>query len=139
MAQTVRELMTQNVVTLPRTAPLRDAARRMKDSDIGDVIVMDDGTMCGVVTDRDIVVRAIAEGMDPDSVQLEEICSHEVVSVSPDDPVDRAVQLMRERAVRRLPVVEGGAPVGIVSIGDLAIELDEHSGLADISAAESNN
>jgi CBS domain-containing protein len=139
MAQTVRELMTQNVVTLPRTAPLRDAARRMKDSDIGDVIVMDDGTMCGVVTDRDIVVRAIAEGMDPDSVQLEEICSHEVVSVSPDDSVDRAVQLMRERAVRRLPVVEGGAPVGIVSIGDLAIELDEHSGLADISAAESNN
>ena len=139
MAQTVRELMTQNVVTLPRTAPLRDAARRMKDSDIGDVIVMNDSTMCGVVTDRDIDVRAIAEGKDPDSVQLDEICSHEVVSVGPDDSVDRAVQLMRERAIRRLPVVEGGAPVGIISIGDLAIELDEHSGLADISAAESNN
>ena len=139
MAQTVRDVMTQNVVTLPRSAPLRDAARRMKEADIGDVIVMDDGTMCGVVTDRDIVVRAIAEGKDPDSARLEEICSHEVVSVGPDDPVDRAVQLMRQRAIRRLPVVEGRTPIGVISIGDLAIELDEHSGLADISAAESNN
>lgn len=139
MAQTVRDVMTQNVVTLPRTAPLRDAARRMKEADIGDVIVMDDGSMCGVVTDRDIVVRAIAEGKDPDSAQLEEICSHEVVAVSPDDPVDRAVQLMRQRAIRRLPVVEGDRPIGIISIGDLAIELDENSGLADISAADSNN
>jgi CBS domain-containing protein len=139
MAQNVRDVMTQNVVTLPRTAPLRDAARRMKESDIGDVIVMDDGNMCGIVTDRDIVVRAIAEGKNPDSSSLEEICSHEIVSVSPGDSVDRAVQLMRERAVRRLPVVEGNKPVGIVSIGDLAIELDEHSGLADISAAEGNN
>jgi CBS domain-containing protein len=139
MAQTVRDVMTENVVTLPRTAPLRDAARRMKENDIGDVIVMNDGTMCGVVTDRDIVVRAIAEGKDPDSVKLEEICSHEVVTVRPDDPVGRAVQLMRERAVRRLPVVEGDKPIGVISIGDLAIELDEYSGLADISAAESNN
>jgi CBS domain-containing protein len=139
MAQTVRDVMTQNVVTLPRTAPLRDAARRMKEADIGDVIVMNDGGMCGVVTDRDIVVRAIAEGKDPDSAKLEEICSHEIVTVGPDDPVDRAVQLMRQRAIRRLPVVEGEKPIGIVSLGDLAIELDETSGLADISAADSNN
>ena len=111
----------------------------MKENDIGDVIVMNDGAMCGVVTDRDIVVRAIAEGKDPDSAKLEEICSHEVVTVRPDDPVDRAVQLRRERAIRRLPVVEGDKPIGVISIGDLAIELDEHSGLADISAAESNN
>jgi CBS domain-containing protein len=139
MAQTVRDVMTQNVVTLPRTAPLRDAARQMKENDIGDVIVMDDGSMCGVVTDRDIVVRAIAEGKDPDSTKLEEICSHDIVTVGPDDPVDRAVQLMRQRAIRRLPVVDGEKPIGMVSIGDLAIELDENSGLADISAAEANN
>ncbi len=139
MAQTVRELMTQNVVTLPRTAPLRDAARRMKESDIGDVIVMNDGTMCGVVTDRDIVVRAIAEGKDPRSSTLEDICSHDVVTIGPDDSIDQAAQLMRQRAVRRLPVVEGGRPVGIVSIGDLAIERDETSALADISAAEGTN
>jgi CBS domain-containing protein len=139
MAQTVRDVMTQNVVALPRTAPLRDAARQMKENDIGDVIVMHDGSMCGVVTDRDIVVRAIAEGKDPDSAKLEEICSHDIVTVGPDDPVDRAVQLMRQRAIRRLPVVDGKKPIGMVSIGDLAIELDENSGLADISAAEANN
>jgi CBS domain-containing protein len=139
MAQKVRDVMTANVVTLPKSAPLTDAARRMKESDIGDVLVMDDGTMCGVVTDRDIVVRAVAEGRDPNSVKLEEICSHQAITIGPDDPVDRAVQLMRENAVRRLPVVEGGSPVGIVSIGDLAIERDEGSTLAHISAAEGNN
>lgn len=139
MAQTVRDVMTENLVTLPRSAPLADAARRMKEADIGDVIVMSNGDMCGVVTDRDIVVRAIAEGKDPQSATLEEICSHEVVTIAPDDSVAKAVQLMRERAVRRLPVVEAGRPVGIVSIGDLAIERDETSALADISAAEGNN
>ena len=139
MAQTVRDVMTENLVTLPGSAPLADAARRMKESDIGDVIVMADGDMCGVVTDRDIVVRAIAEGKDPQSATLDEICSHDVVTVGPDDSVDQAVQLMRQRAVRRLPVVEGGRPVGIVSIADLAIERDETSALADISAAEGNS
>ena len=139
MAQTVRDVMTENLVTLPGSAPLADAARRMREADIGDVIVMADGDMCGVVTDRDIVVRAIAEGKDPQSATLDEICSHDVVTVGPDDSVDQAVQLMRQRAVRRLPVVEGGRPVGIVSIADLAIERDETSALADISAAEGNN
>ncbi len=139
MAQTVRDVMTENVVTLPGSAPLTDAARRMKEADIGDVIVMADGELCGVVTDRDIVVRAIAEGRDPQSSTLDEICSHEVVTVGPDDSLEQAVEVMRQRAVRRLPVVQGGRPVGIVSIGDLAIERDETSALADISAAEGNN
>jgi len=139
MAQAVREVMTENVVTLPGSAPLAEAAQRMRDADIGDVIVMEGDTMCGVVTDRDIVVRAIALGKDPQSSPLSEICSHEVVTVAPDDSIDHAAQVMRERAVRRLPVVEGGRPVGIVSIGDLAIERDSSSALADISAAEGNN
>ena len=139
MAQTVRDVMTENLVTLPGSAPLADAARRMREADIGDVIVMADGDMCGVVTDRDIVVRGIAEGKDPQSATLDEICSHDVVTIGPDDSIDQAVQLMRQRAIRRLPVVEGGRPVGMVSIGDLAIERDETSPLADISAAEGNN
>lgn len=139
MAQLVREVMTENVVALPGSAPLVDAARRMKDSDIGDVVVLQGEGLCGVVTDRDIVVRAIAEGKDPNTATLDEICSHQAFTVAPGDPVDRAVQVMRERAVRRLPVVEGGKPVGIVSIGDLAIERDEGSALADISAAPQNN
>ena len=139
MAQTVREVMTENVVTLQGSAPLTDAARRMKDADIGDVIVMADGEMCGMVTDRDIVVRAIAQGRDPQSTTLDEICTHQLATVGPDDSVDQAIQIIRERAVRRVPVVEGGRPVGIISIGDLAIERDHDSALADISAAEGNN
>jgi CBS domain-containing protein len=139
MAQAVRDVMTEELVTLPGSAPLADAARRMKEADIGDVIVLSDGEMCGVVTDRDIVVRAIAEGKDPQSATLDEICTHEVATVGPDDPIERAIDLMRQRAVRRVPVVEGGRPVGIVSIGDLAIERDETSALADISAAEGNS
>jgi signal-transduction protein with cAMP-binding, CBS, and nucleotidyltransferase domain len=139
MAQTVREIMTQNPVTLPRSASITEAAKRMRDDDIGDVIVMDDGDMCGLVTDRDIVVRAVAEGADPQFTKVDEICTHDLVTVAPGDSLQQTAQLMRERAVRRVPVVEGGRPVGIVSLGDLAIELDEQSGLADISAAESNN
>jgi CBS domain-containing protein len=139
MTQTVREVMTADPVQLDSSAPLVEAARRMRDADIGDVIVMDGASMCGVVTDRDIVVRAIAEGKDPQSATLSEICSHDVVTVSADDSVERAIQLMRERAIRRLPVVEGGSPIGVVSIGDLAVERDEDSGLAEISAASPNN
>ena len=139
MAQKVRDVMTQNPVTMPRTAAVTEAAKRMRDEDIGDVIVMNDGDMCGLVTDRDIVVRAVAEGADPQFTKLGEICSGDVVTVGPDDSIEAAVRVMRERAVRRVPVVEGNRPVGIVSIGDLAIERDEGSALADISAAESNN
>lgn len=139
MAQKVRDVMTEDLVKLQSSDSLVDAARRMREADIGDVIVMADGDMCGLVTDRDIVVRAIADGMDPRSATLGDVCTHEVATVGPDDPVDAAVQIMRDRAVRRVPVVTGNRPVGIVSIGDLAIELDERSGLADISAAEANN
>jgi signal-transduction protein with cAMP-binding, CBS, and nucleotidyltransferase domain len=139
MAQKVRDIMTKDPVTLPRSASISDAARRMRDDDIGDVIVMDDSDMCGLVTDRDIVVRAVAEGADPQFTKIDEICTHEVITVGPDDSVEDTVRVMRERAIRRVPVVEGGKPIGIVSIGDLAIELDEDSGLAEISAAEANN
>ena len=139
MAQLVRDVMSQNVVTLPRSAALVDAARRMREADIGDVIVMNEDSMCGVVTDRDIVVRAIADGKDPGTTPLEEVCSHEVVTVAPDDSIDRAAELMRERAVRRLPVTEDARPIGIVTLGDLAIEREDDGPLPDISAARSNN
>jgi CBS domain-containing protein len=139
MAQTVRDVMTEDVVTVQATDSLVDAARRMREADIGDVIVMSDGDMWGVVTDRDIVVRAVADGMDPRSTTVGEIATKDVATVKPDDPVDAAIQVMRERAVRRVPVVTGNRPIGIVSIGDLAIERDEDSALAQISAAEGNN
>lgn len=132
---TVREVMTTDPVALDASEPVDEAARRMKAEDIGDVIVLQDGQICGVVTDRDIVVRVLAEGRDPNQTQLGEVCSREVASVSPDDDLTAAGDLMRDRAVRRVPVVENGRPVGIVSIGDLAIERDPDSALSHISAA----
>lgn len=133
MAQTIREVMSDAPIAMPDSAPLTDAAKRMKEAGIGDVIVLSDNQVCGIVTDRDIVIRAVAEGRNPADVQLKEICSKDLVSVTPDESVDRVVEVMRERAIRRIPVVEEGRPVGIVTIGDLAIELDPKSVLADIS------
>jgi CBS domain-containing protein len=84
-------------------------------------------------------VRAVADGIDPDECRVGDICSGGVTAVTPDQPVEEAIRIVREQAVRRVPVVENGTPVGILSIGDLAIERDEHSALAEISAAPANN
>ncbi len=138
MAANIREVMTPNPITLPVTSLAIEAARAMRDSDIGDVIVLDGQTICGIVTDRDIVVRAVAEGLDPASTPLMEICSRELTTIAPHESVDKAVHLMREKAIRRLPVVENKRPVGIVSIGDLALERDPESALGNISAAPAN-
>ena len=110
----------------------------MQQYDIGDVIVLDGATIRGIVTDRDIVVRAVAQGREPALVRLASICSDDVTAVKPDDSIDTAVALMRERALRRIPVVEDGRPVGIVTMGDLALHRDPESVLADVSAAPPN-
>ena len=138
MAQTLKDLMTPNPLTCPATATILDAAKQMRDRNIGDVIVTNGNGVCGIVTDRDIVVRAIADGCVPANTTIGDICSRDLVTVSPDADVTEAVSLMREHALRRLPVVENGKPVGIVSIGDLAVERDSDSALADISAAPPN-
>ena len=138
MAQSVRDVMTANPIALPATSSVVDAARTMRDANIGNVIVVDNGRICGIVTDRDITVRGVAEGKDVSSLKLRDICSQEITTLSPTDSVDDAVRLMREKAIRRLPVVEGGKPVGIVSLGDLAVERDPHSALGNISAAPPN-
>ena len=135
---TVEEMMTPDPITLPETASLFDAALRMRDANIGNVVVLKSQKVCGIVTDRDIVVRAIANGQDPRSTRLADICSRELTTLSPEDTVETAVRLMREHAVRRLPVVKGDRPVGIVTLGDLAIEKDGESALADVSAAPPN-
>jgi CBS domain-containing protein len=138
MSEVVEEVMTPNPVTVQRTETLTTVARRMREEDIGPVVIMDNGAVCGIVTDRDIVVRAIAEGRNPQETKVGEICSKDLTTISKGDSVDDAVRLMREKAIRRLPVVEGGKPVGIVSIGDLAQERDPESALADISTAPPN-
>lgn len=138
MPQTVREVMTAKPVALQAGTTLAEAAQAMRDHDIGDVVVLKDEAVCGIVTDRDIAVRAVAEGRDPANSILAEICSQRMITISPEEPVDRAITLMRQHAVRRLPVVEDGRPVGIVSLGDLAVERDPESVLGQISAADPN-
>jgi len=139
MAKTVGELMTRDPVMVEPDATVKEAARMMRDRDIGAVLVADRGQLVGVLTDRDIVVRGIAEKGDPSSTKVMDIVSKEVETVKPNDSVDKAVKKMRSKAMRRIPVVdERGKPVGIVTIGDLAVDLDSKSALADISAAEPN-
>ena len=99
---------------------------------------MSTNEVCGIVTDRDIVVRTVAETQDPTITTLADICSHRLLTVTPTDSVEEAVRLMRTHAIRRLPVVEGGQAVGIVSLGDLAVERDPGSALGKISGAPPN-
>jgi CBS domain-containing protein len=135
---TVREVMTGRPVTCNAGATIAEAAQRMRESNIGDVLVERDGKIVGLVTDRDIVVRAVADGRDPTEMTIADVCSHGLVTIPSDAPLEEAVALMREQAVRRLPVVEQGHAVGMVSVGDLALHLDDRSALADISAAPPN-
>lgn len=112
-----------------------DAAREMRDHDIGNVLVTDGDRVRGIVTDRDLVVRVVAEGRDPGTASLATFCTDDVTTVGPDDTVSDVVKIMAEQAIRRVPVVDNGKPVGIVSIGDLAEEQDRQSVLAAISSA----
>ena len=136
MAQSIRDVITQDVVALPTDATIVDAAEAMRERDIGDVLVVDGERLTGMVTDRDIVIRAIAEQRSPTDTTLGELASKELTTLSPDDSVEDAIALVRGKAIRRIPVVEDGRPVGIVSIGDLAVERDSDSALADISIAQ---
>jgi CBS domain-containing protein len=138
VAQKVSEIMTPAPVAVRSTQPVAEAAKVMREHGIGTVLVVDDGQLKGLVTDRDIVVRAVADVRDPATTLAGEICSPDLVAVAPDDDADTVVQLMRDRAVRRVPVVEDGHPVGVLSIGDMALERDERSALADISAQPPN-
>ncbi|MGA4838690.1 CBS domain-containing protein [Streptomyces sp. G45] len=135
MAEYVREVMTTGVVAVSPDASLVEAAQLMRAQGIGDVVVAGEGRVLGVLTDRDITTRAVADGADPLTVSAQAVCTPNPVVVGPDDEVSAAVGLMRDHAVRRLPVVEDGQPIGMVSIGDLAIAQDPSSALADISRA----
>lgn len=139
MAETIESVMTRDPVCLDADAPIVDAAKAMEERDIGDVLVMREGGICGIVTDRDIAIRAVACGMDPSTSRLGEICSRQLVTLRPEDSVDDAIAQMREHALRRMPVCDEGRPIGIVSLGDLAEERDRMSVLGQISTAPANH
>ena len=139
MARLVRDLMTTTPRTLARDSTVAEAARLMRDADVGAVIVTEGDSAFGIVTDRDIVVRGMAEGRDPDETNVGDICSTDLTSLSADDSLDDAIRQMREKHIRRILVVDGAKPIGILSIGDLALERDQQSALAEISGASPNN
>jgi CBS domain-containing protein len=141
MEKTVRDVMTQNPTTLSASSKVSDAAAVMAEHDIGAlVITKGDTRVIGILTDRDIVVRGIAARRDPWTTLVAEILSSEdVATTTPDTPVHEVVAVMRSKAIRRLPVVEKGRLVGIIALGDVAIEVDPQSALADVSGASANH
>ena len=137
--QSIGEIMTRNVVILDPSATITEVARQMRDNDTGAVIVAEGDEMRGLLTDRDIVVRSIAEGRSPHDTKAGDICTTDLVTLGPGSTIDEAVKAMRDANVRRLPVAENGTPIGVISLGDLAMARDEESALADISSASPNN
>jgi len=120
MGTSIKEVMTRNVRACEPNATVAEAAQVMAREDVGPVPIVEDGRLVGLVTDRDIVVRVVAEGRDPNATTVKEIASTELVTVSPDDNLDEALNLLARRQVRRLPVVEGDRLVGIVAQADIA-------------------
>ena len=121
----VKDVMTQNPTSCDPATTVVDAAKVMASEDVGPVPVVKDGRLVGIVTDRDIVLRVVAEGRDPSSTTVGEIASSDLETVSPDDDLDTALRKMASSKVRRLPVVEGDQLVGIVAQADVARQGDD--------------
>jgi CBS domain-containing protein len=116
----IRDVMTQNPTACEPSASVADVAKVMANEDVGQIPVADGGNLVAVVTDRDLVVRVLAEGRDPQSTTAGEIASRDVVTVSPETSLEEALTLLARHQVRRLPVVEGDRLVGIVAQADVA-------------------
>lgn len=122
MGKTVADVMTADPRTTSPGASLADAAQIMKAEDVGAVPVVDEGRLVGMLTDRDIAIRAVAEGVDAQAITVGEIASRDPVTVAPEHDLDEALRLMAQHQVRRLPVVEDGRLVGILAQADVALE-----------------
>ena len=125
MTKKIREVMTPAPETIGADRPVAEAAKKMKEADAGMIPVMTNGSLVGTVTDRDIALRIVAEGKDPQSTLVGEIASADLVTVAPDEDLDVALQKMAKHQVRRLPVVEDGRLIGVVAQADVAREGDE--------------
>jgi CBS domain-containing protein len=121
----VRDVMTSNPASCASQAPVADAAKLMAKEDVGPIPVVEGERLVGLLTDRDIVVRVVAEGRDPQATTVGEVASSSLTTVAPDEDLDRALQLLAEQRVRRLPVVEGERLVGIVAQADIARRGDD--------------
>ena len=127
MAQ-IRDIMTSSPTTVETSITVAEAAKIMASEDIGPLPVVDGGRLVGIVTDRDLVVRVLAEDRDPKSTNVGDVASSELVTVAPDTALDEALRKMASAQVRRLPVVEGGRVVGIVAQADVARQTPQETG-----------
>ena len=126
MGKSVRESMTSNPCAIDADKPVSYAAKMMKDEDVGFAPIVEGDRLIGTVTDRDIVLRVVAEGKDPASVSVREIASTELVTVDPQQDLDEALHLMAQHQIRRVPVVEeDGRLVGVVAQADVARDASE--------------
>jgi CBS domain-containing protein len=126
MAKTVRESMTSNPCAIDTDKPVAYAAKMMRDEDVGLAPIVEGDRLVGVLTDRDITVRVVAEGRDPEQVKVTEVASRDVVTLDPDQDLDEALRLMARHQVRRLPVVEEDSRlVGVVAQADVAQDADK--------------
>jgi CBS domain-containing protein len=125
MAKSVREAMTENPRSIGASASVVEAAKLMREEHIGSLPITDDEKLVGMITDRDITTRVVAEAADPKTTSVEEVYSRDLISVEPDQDLDEALQLMARHQVRRLPVVENDRLVGIVAQADIALAENE--------------
>ena len=139
MARTVGDVMTKDPKTVDAGATLTEAARIMRDDDVGAVIVTSGDEIKGIATDRDIVIRALADGQDPSTCKVSDVCSSAVTTATPGDSVEDALRTMEQENIRRLPVVDGGRPVGLVSLGDLSEVTDTGRTMRDIAQAPADS
>jgi CBS domain-containing protein len=122
MAKSIRDLMSSNPRTVSSDSNVAEAARMMRDEDVGLIPVVDGDKLVGTVTDRDITIRIVAEQKDPQSVRVSDVASTDLVTIDPQQDLSEALRLMAQHQVRRLPVVEEGRLVGIVAQADVARE-----------------
>jgi CBS domain-containing protein len=126
MAKTAREIMTPDAKCVGENDTVTDAARKLSDLGVGSMpICGEDDRLKGMVTDRDIVVKVLAQGKDPGSTKVAELGEGKPVTIGADDPVAEALRTMKEHKVRRLPVFDGHDLVGLVSIADVATNVDD--------------
>lgn len=123
--KTARDLMTSPAECLEPTETLVDAARKLAQHDIGSMPVVDGDQLVGILTDRDIVVEAVAKGRDPNQTKVADIATSKVVTVAVNDSAESVAKVLAEGQIRRVPVVEAGKVVGVIAQADVATELDD--------------
>jgi CBS domain-containing protein len=126
MSQSIKDVMTSNPCSIDADKSVAYAAKMMRDEDVGLAPVVEGDKLIGMLTDRDIAIRVVAEGRNPDEVKVSEVASKQVVTIDPQQDLDEALRIMAKHQVRRLPVVEeDGRLVGVVAQADVAREGDE--------------